>query len=535
MDAAVEHLLAGDPGDSGESAERRAFLAWETIARAVSSRAEQGPVLLVLEDLHWADTATLRALRRLVTSTAPGQRLVVLLTRRPWPEPTGALAELGEELARRQALRVDLGGLSLEEAGALVREVAGTQVTAEVIAQWHARSEGNPFFLVELARLRVTDTDVAPVPATVRDVVVRRLEPLPEETRELLLLASVLGRRCSLDVLAAIAGQPVDTTEDLLAPARDAGLVHEPEVGVLAFTHALTRDAVATTTTPSRLARLHARVAHALSDDAGPAGVSGVTGLIGPEERVAELARHWLAAGPSHVSRAWRAASAAADQARRACSWVEAEQLVSAAIEAHRRDPLGTAAERIDLLLARAHDCRPNAEWDQVLPCAIEAVALARREQDVARHSPRRISYGEVEFKDFLLEACSTPAAISLWVEPRKISRSGTKSRAKRLIASLPTVLPALWRHRKVASSVVKLCQLVNETFECAGYAPRGIRLPDRWNPLAKIVTSGPRRLKSLAKIRPAFGGVQTGGNSSAVVDGAAATLVASGELARKP
>jgi hypothetical protein len=177
----------------------------------------------------------------------------------------------------------------------------------------------------------------------------------------------------------------VDTTEDLLAPARDAGLVHEPEVGVLAFTHALTRDAVATTTTPSRLARLHARAAHALSDDAGPAGVSGVTGLIGPEERVAELARHWLAAGPSHVSRAWRAASAAADQARHACSWVEAEQLVSAAIEAHRRDPLGTAAERIDLLLARAHDCRPNAEWDQVLPCATEAVALARREQDLAR------------------------------------------------------------------------------------------------------------------------------------------------------
>ena len=83
VDAAIEHLLAGDPGDSGDSAERRAFLAWETIARAVSSRAEQGPVLLVLEDLHWADTATLRALRRLVTSTAPGQRLVVLLTRRP--------------------------------------------------------------------------------------------------------------------------------------------------------------------------------------------------------------------------------------------------------------------------------------------------------------------------------------------------------------------------------------------------------------------------------------------------------------------
>ena len=64
---------------------------------------------------------------------------------------------------------------------------------------------------------------------------------------------------------------------------------------------------------------------------------------------------------------------------------MEAEQLVAAAIEAHRRDPLGTAAERIDLLLTRARDCRPNAEWDQVLPCAAEAIALARREEDLAR------------------------------------------------------------------------------------------------------------------------------------------------------
>ena len=95
----------------------------------------------------------------------------------------------------------------------------------------------------------------------------------------------------------------------------------------MAFTHALTRDAVATTTSPSRLARLHARVAHALADDAV------VAGLVGPEERVAELARHWLAAGPTHVSRAWRAAADAAEQARRTFSWVEAEQLVAAAID----------------------------------------------------------------------------------------------------------------------------------------------------------------------------------------------------------
>ena len=273
--------------------------------------------------------------------------------------------------------RLDLAGLRRRRHGALVDAVAGTVVPAEVVDDWHRRSGGNPYFLVELARLDARDSTT--LPATVRDVIVRRLQGLPERTRELLLLAAVLGRHFSLDLLAAVAGQPVEDVDDALTPAREAGLVEDPEAGTAAFTHALTRDAVLTTTSPSRLARLHAQVAHTLADDAA------VGGMLGREERVAELARHWLAAGPTHVGRAWRAAADAAEQARRTFSWVEAERLVAAAIDAHRRDPLGTTVERIDLLLTRASDCRPNAEWDQVLPCADEAIALARREEDLGR------------------------------------------------------------------------------------------------------------------------------------------------------
>jgi DNA-binding SARP family transcriptional activator len=389
LDVEVERLLSGDlsghlsghaeTDEASESAERQAFRAWESIAREVLGRSEATPLLLVLEDLHWADTASLRVLRRLVASSTPGQRLALVATRRPWPEPTGALADVGEELARRHVVRLDLGGLSESEATSLVADVTGGAPDADVVAEWHARSEGNPFFLIELARLGA-DPDLArAVPATVRDVVARRIEALPEQTRSLLLLAAVLGRRCSLDVLAAVAEESVDEVEDRLGPARDAGLVLEPEAGTVAFTHALTRDSVAATTTASRLARLHARVAHGLADG------GTVAGLVGHEERVAELARHWLAAGPSYAARAWRAAVDAAEQARRTFSWVEAEQLVAAAIEAHRRDPLGTAQERIDLLLARAHDCRPNFEWDQVLLCAAEAISLARSEEDMDR------------------------------------------------------------------------------------------------------------------------------------------------------
>ena len=377
LDSHVEALLAGAPSGTDEGAEREAFRARETLAHEVTSRSSSGPVLVVLDDLHWADTASLKVLRHLVTSAAPGHRLAVVATRRRLPEPTGDLAEVGEELARHHVTRLDLSGLTPEEARSLVDAVAGTVVPAEVVDDWHRRSGGNPYFLVELARLDARDSTT--LPATVRDVIVRRLQGLPERTRELLLLAAVLGRHFSLDLLAAVAGQPVEDVDDALTPAREAGLVEDPEAGTAAFTHALTRDAVLTTTSPSRLARLHAQVAHTLADDAA------VGGMLGREERVAELARHWLAAGPTHVGRAWRAAADAAEQARRTFSWVEAERLVAAAIDAHRRDPLGTTVERIDLLLTRASDCRPNAEWDQVLPCAEEAIALARREEDLGR------------------------------------------------------------------------------------------------------------------------------------------------------
>lgn len=382
LDADVEQVLAGRPSGSDEGAERQAFRAWETLAHEVTSRSLDRPLLLVLDDVHWADTATLKVLRHLVATARDGHHLAVMVTRRSSPEPTGALAEVGEDLARAHVTRLDLSGLTLQEARNLVEAVAGQALPAEVTMQWHVRSGGNPYFLIELARLGAQEPDGSgALPETVRDVILRRLQDLPEQTRSLLLLAAVLGRRFSLDLLAAVADVPVEDVDDALTPAREAGLVQDPEAGVVAFTHALTRDAVATTTSPSRLARLHVQVAHTLADD------EAVAGLVGPEERTAELARHWLAAGPTHASRAWRAAAAAAEQARRTFSWVEAEQLVGAAIAAHRRDPQGTAAERIDLLLTRARDCRPNSEWDQVLPCAAEAIALARREEDLVRLS----------------------------------------------------------------------------------------------------------------------------------------------------
>ena len=103
-----QHRRSAHRPDSGvgESPEGQAFRTWESIARRVLAPTAQGPVLVVLEDLHWADTATLRVLRHLV-ATAADEHLAVVVTRRPFPTPTGALAEAAEELARRHVVNLE--------------------------------------------------------------------------------------------------------------------------------------------------------------------------------------------------------------------------------------------------------------------------------------------------------------------------------------------------------------------------------------------------------------------------------------------
>ncbi len=361
---------------AGADPERAAFAAWESLAGHVRRWAATQPVLVVLEDLHWADRATLRALAHLVdTQDDEGLPLAVITTRRPFPRPEGTAGDVEELWARRHATRLDLTGLTPEESRTLLALVTHEQVDDTVLVDWHERSGGNPFFLVELARLDASDG----VPATLRELILRRVDQLPADVADLLRQAAVAGREFSVDVVAAAGGLDVDDVDRMLDGARSLGLVRDREPGRVAFDHALTRDALVDSLSPTRRARLHARVAHALETDPDVA-----LAVPGPE-RVSELATHWLAAGPTHTSRAWRAASAAAELPRAAYSHEEATQLMRAAVEAHRRDPEGTRAERYDLLMVCVRDAQRMADWTIVIECATEAIALARAEDDLTR------------------------------------------------------------------------------------------------------------------------------------------------------
>ena len=381
------------------SAARQAFETSHRIAQALFRAADEAPVLVLLDDLHWADDATLRTLRHVLAETAPHTRLVVVATRRAHPEPTGALAEVGEAFARRHALRLDLAGLDTADARALVRSVAGDAIADDTADAWQRRAAGNPFFLVELARL--AEPDVAEVPATVRDVVTRRFTALPERALDTLRLAAVAGRRFQAATVAAGGGLDADEVLDDLEHARVAGLVVEEGAGDYSFAHALTRDAVHQSLPPTRRARLHAQVAHALESDVA------VRRVLDEDERTAELARHWLASGPSHLDRAWRAARAAADQARGLSAYAEAQALRAAAVEAHRRSADGDEVQRFELLLELAHDASYAAWWPQVEKAAFDAMALGR-----AMGSPERVA-----------EAATTLTRYCVWLphEPEAV------------------------------------------------------------------------------------------------------------------
>ena len=278
------------------------FRAWESIARTVLDAAAEQHLLVVLDDLHWADTSTLRVLRLLAESAESG-RLMVVATWRQAPPPTGQLAEVAEMLARRHALRLELSGLTSDEARDIVTSVAESTPTATEADDLRLRTDGNPFFLVEYARLAREGGDLQALlaeehpPAAVQDVITRRLGSLPEDTARTLRVACVLGRNFDVPTLAQVLEADEDDVLDHLDPGLEAGLVREFGVDQFRFAHALVRDTAYASLSRSRRGRMHARVAEVLAGQPG---------------RESEVARHWSAAGPQHAAKVWRSSVDAA-------------------------------------------------------------------------------------------------------------------------------------------------------------------------------------------------------------------------------
>lgn len=276
-------------GELGEDAEAGdAFRVYDAVTTLLVAVSQARPVVVVLDDLHWADTASLRLLE-FAARHAWFERLLLMGTYRDVEaeSPGHPLRPLIMPLVAK-ATSVTLTGLSRDEVGALMERTAGREPDAGLVAEVHRRTGGNPFFVEQTARLWAGGGDPRAIAPGVREALRHRLALLPEAVVELLTTASVLGRSFDRKPLAAASGAPVPHVDRLLEQAVAARLVAPSGPGRFEFTHDLVRETLYDALPDADVRRRHAGVVRALATTPDLAGRSVP----------ADLARHAYLAGP---------------------------------------------------------------------------------------------------------------------------------------------------------------------------------------------------------------------------------------------
>ncbi|MBB5953996.1 hypothetical protein FHS29_000566 [Saccharothrix tamanrassetensis] len=266
----------------------------DAVTSALVAVSQQRPVVVVLEDLHWADIASLRLLEFAAQHTWFERVLLVGTYRDAEVAADGhPLRPLMSPLVSR-ATSVTLTGLSVAEVGELMASTAGRAPDDALVAAVHQRTGGNPFFVEQTARLWQSGNPVTAIAPGVRDALQRRLSLLPEPVGALLTTAAVLGREFHRQVLAATAALPVPHVDRLLDQAAQARLVQALGAGRFSFAHDLVRETLYSSL--DDVGVRHTAVVEALAGDlagqAIPADLARHAYLAGdrlPEEQVVEL------------------------------------------------------------------------------------------------------------------------------------------------------------------------------------------------------------------------------------------------------
>jgi len=276
------------PPPSDPETER--YRLFDAVAGALATLSRHAPVVLVLDDLHWATAPTLLLLRHLVTRSEPMPVLAIGTYRHTEVDDGHPLAEvLGEPGRLPNVTRVVLRGLDEEAVHGFVRAVTGRVGSEGLARSIHSGTAGNPLFMREMLRhVEESGPDGADVPEGVRDVVRRRLHRLSDTTNRLLVVASVIGSEYDLAVLQGAVGFDEEAVLAGLEEAVSAGLVADVAGPGLRqrFTHALVRATLYDGLTAARRAQVHRRVAEAVE-----AVHPGQT-----HDHLAELAHHFARA-----------------------------------------------------------------------------------------------------------------------------------------------------------------------------------------------------------------------------------------------
>ena len=311
--------LLPELGDTGGAAAGATALLGALLA-LVGRLAEPAPLLLAVDDVHWADPSTLDLLAFLARNLRTERVLLVATFRDDEPERGGLRRWLAEVARLPLAVRVDLGRLNRADTAELMATVGGGVPDADLVERVYTRSAGNPFAAQEL--LAAAAAGAGPLPPTLGDLLAGRLAALSDDAHGVLRTAAAVGDRIDHPLLEAIAGLDADA---LTAALREAG-AHQLLTGDgdrYAFRHPLIAEAAYAELLPGERRRAHAAIAAAIAADQRLRSGNAAT-------VAAEIAHHWHRAGDA--PHALAAAVAAGHEAARAYAPTEALELFERAL-----------------------------------------------------------------------------------------------------------------------------------------------------------------------------------------------------------
>lgn len=333
------------PRPLSADAEGQRFRLFDAVTTLLREEARAKPIVLVLEDLHAADTSSLLLLNFVARTLSDARVLIIATTRSGERAATESFAGTLAELARAQRFHdIRLGGLSRVEVANLVAAPGDVAAPEVLVDRIYTRTDGHPFFVSEIVHLLATDQNLDILPQGVRAVVSQRLALLSEECRELLAVASVVGREFGIDILATASGvEPGHVVDHLQEAVAISMLVAVPGApGRYRFAHDIVREMLYDELPAPRAMTLHRRVGEALE--------SIYAAELDPH--AAELAHHFALAAPAGTAgEAVRYASRAATRARDQLAYEESARLFHdrparprAPSRRRRGNPLRTAA-----------------------------------------------------------------------------------------------------------------------------------------------------------------------------------------------
>ncbi|HVH41095.1 MAG TPA: AAA family ATPase [Labilithrix sp.] len=387
------------------------------LARALAGLLGQivGPAVVVLDDVQWADEPTLRTVRALLPLISRVPVLFVVTARDTEAQVSPLLDMVLEELSRSARPRLRLPGLGTDD---IARFVGAGSIEASTVAALQVQTGGNPFYLGELMAMLAAEQTVPDaetigaldVPDGVCDIVRRRLVRLPEQVGSYLATAATAGHHFAYDVIAAASGLSADEAATALATARRTGFVVDEGAGGGRFQHGLVRTAIADRVPVTRRRSMHAAIAEALQQVTRSAADA------------AQIAAHYLAAGPEFAARATMFARAAADAAEKRGALGEAWRNYDVA-----RAAAGTDADH-SLLVALARAQKRMGYVREAWATARDAAQAALDAGDVVGAGEAVVTmsadtiwtwreYGEIDYRaiallDRLIEELPESAAV---------------------------------------------------------------------------------------------------------------------------